>query len=76
MQLWEQLLLLPKKIGIPTNEQRGKVTGCQEDLVKRLQGQFNEKRESRLWEKTLFFTKCEHTGRLQVELWDVDERIL
>lgn len=44
--------------------------------MKRLQEQLNEKRESRLWEKMLFFTEREHTRRLQVELWDVDERIL
>lgn len=51
------------------------MTGCQQDLVKSLQDQLNEKREHRLWEK-MVFTKCEHTWRLQVELWDVDERTL
>lgn len=49
------------------------MTGCLQDLVKRLQDQLNEKRESRLWEKMLFVAEHEHTRRLQVELWDVDE---
>lgn len=53
-----------------------KITGRLQDLLKRLQDQLNEKTEGRLWEKMLFVTECEHTRRLQVEFWDVDERIL
>lgn len=50
-----------------------KITGCLQDLEKRLQDQLNEKRESTVWDKTLFVAEREHTRRLQVEFWVADE---